>query len=415
MVETWLPYGSSQIPLRVPDERFIAIYNVSKTSAPLDPLAETKKLIEMNEHFQGQAKEAKKICIALGACGGEQLVLNILKTLLETLAQYSHAQTTILHTKYAPEPDRNLFSDTKTEMHEPQSSPTTPLEGFNGEFTPQLNAEFMSADLKIILGELKPHPLLQYSGLCDVVFPGLASEKSSQSHLIRRSNFSLPDLRKERLQIAGLAGEIFALGTVLDSEAHPHQLAFGSQSDSLSTLEKTVQTTACRDVVKPADIVVMSVGGIPQDESLLDAIEMFPVGIAALKKNGTLIVAAECGKGHGDTDFHKWCAERKEAHHLEARLRHHFNYNGFKAAMLRRTLATHRIYFVSTIPDYYVENIFGMKAAPTVNAALQTAQRVMGSQSTISVIPNASRIALDQQPRPQIISGPQQPTDGLNA
>jgi nickel-dependent lactate racemase len=59
---------------------------------------------------------------------------------------------------------------------------------------------------------------------------------------------------------------------------------------------------------------------------------------------------------------------------------------------LARVLQTHRIYLVSTIPDYYVEHVFGMRPSPTVNAALQTAQRAHGSDSTISVIPNALRV-----------------------
>jgi nickel-dependent lactate racemase len=107
-----------------------------------------------------------------------------------------------------------------------------------------------------------------------------------------------------------------------------------------------------------------------------------------------LIVAAECPLGHGNTEFHQWCAEHKEARYLEARLRHNFNYQGFKAAFLLRTLENHRIYFVSTIPNHYVENVFGMRAAATVNSALQTAQRSLGSSSKISVIPNASGIIL---------------------
>jgi nickel-dependent lactate racemase len=285
----------------------------------------------------------------------------------------------------------------KIEHHHPQSSPTIPLENFNGVFSPQLNAEFLNADLKIIVGELKPHPFLQYSGLCDIVFPGLASENSALNHITKRTNFSVSDLHKERLQITASTGDIFALGAILDSEGSPLQVAFGSLPESMLTLEKGMQTASSRDVAKAADIVVISAGGMPKDELLLEAIETFPVGIAALKRNGALIVAAECGKGHGDTEFYEWCAEKKEARHLETRLRHHFNYNGFKAAFLRRTLDTHRVYLVSTISDYYVENVFGMRAAPTVNAALQTAQRAIGSQSTISVIPDAGRVILRQQ------------------
>jgi len=137
---------------------------------------------------------------------------------------------------------------------------------------------------------------------------------------------------------------------------------------------------------------VIGAGGSHFDDSLLEAVETFPAGLNALKKGGTLIVAAECGKGHGDTEFYEWSSEHKEPRHLETRLRHRFNYNGFKAAFLSRTLEAHRVCLVSTIPDYYVENTFHMKSATTVNAALHNAQRMQGSESTITVIPNASRV-----------------------
>jgi hypothetical protein len=381
----------------VPEERLIDIFNTQKPTSLPDPLAETKKLVDTNEHFQTQVKEAERICISIGPCGNTQLTVDLVRVLHETLIRNSHASCTILYTQGALELDSNLFPEMKIEHHHPQSSPTIPVENFNGVFSPQLNAEFLNADLKIIVGELKPHPFLQYSGLCDIVFPGLASESSALNHITQRTDFSVSDLHKERLQITASAGDIFALGTILDSEGSPLQVAFGSLPESMLTLEKGMQTASSRVVAKAADIVVISAGGMPQDELLLEAIEMFPVGIAALKRNGALIVAAECGKGHGDTEFYEWCAEKKEARHLETRLRHHFNYNGFKAAFLRRTLDTHRVYLVSTISDYYVENVFGMRAAPTVNAALQTAQRAIGSQSTISVIPDAGRVILRQQ------------------
>lgn len=399
MVEVWLPYGSSQIPLRLPDERLLEIFT-PKTTNLSDPFTESKKLVDANEDFQSRVKDAQRICICLGPCGNKELALGLVKALYENLAQHPHVQATILRTKGAHELDPNSFPEVKIEAHHPQASSTTSLENFTGDFPPQLNSEFMNADLRIIIGELKPHPFLQYSGLCDIVFPGLASKKSVDSHQARTARFSMADLHRERLQITASAGDVFALGTVLDSEGGALEVAFGNLPDSMLVLGNTIQAGSCREVTKAADIVVMSVGGLPQDESLVEAVEIFPVGVAALKRNGALIVAAECSKGHGDTEFYRWCVERKEARHLETRLRHHFNYNGSKAAWLRRTLATHRIYFISTIPDYYVENVFRMKAAPTVNSALQTAQRVLGSHSTISVIPDAGRVILRQKEPP---------------
>lgn len=131
---------------------------------------------------------------------------------------------------------------------------------------------------------------------------------------------------------------------------------------------------------------------MPFDESLLTAIESFPPGLSVLKRNGALIIAAECSLGHGDTDFYAWTREQREARHLEARLRHRFNYYGWKAAYLSRALNSHRIYLVSTIPDHHIEHTFGLKPAKTMNAAVQSAQRALGSDASISVIPNGSQV-----------------------
>lgn len=380
--------------MRVPEERLIDIFRTQNVANPSDPIAEARKLIESNERLQKLAKEAKRICIALGACGNRELAANLIETLQQTVASNSQAATTILLAPDAVELNKNLLPNTEIAHHNPESSATLPIENPQVDFVPQFNSEFVNADLRLIVGEHKPHPFLTYSGLSDIVFPGLASWSSTQSHLANRTGFSASDLRKERLEIASFVGNVIALGVVLDSDKTLSQVALGSLTDCLTTLEDATHRLLSRDVAKTADIVVMSAGGAPQDESLLQAVETFPVGVSALKRNGTLIVAAECGKGHGNTEFYSWCAEKKEPHHLEARLRHRFNYNGFKAAFLQRILDTHRIYLVSTIPDHYVEDVFGMKTAPTVNAALQTAQRALGADSTISVIPDASRVIL---------------------
>jgi len=340
------------------------------------------------------AKQAQRICIALGECGSKQLAAEITKGLVQSLIENGNAgvSITVLCTPDSVPLGADSLPEANIIRHDPASSPTVPLEGFKGDFVPQLNSIFLNAELKIVIGELKPHHFLQYSGLCDIVMPGLASEDSLRNHLSNRTGIAMSDIHRERVEVANAVENLVTLGFVLDADKAPARIAIGGMSDSLASLEDVAKRMFSKEVGKPADIVVMSAGGIPADKSLLRAIETFPAGLAALKRNGALIVAAECGTGHGDEEFYEWTAERKEPRHLETRLRHHFNYNGFKAAFLLRVVETHRIHLVSTIPDHYVENIFGMKAAKTVNAALQTAQRALGSDSTISIIPDASRV-----------------------
>jgi nickel-dependent lactate racemase len=396
----WLPYGLSEIPVRVPEEKLVDIFRTSSAGMPPDPLSEARKLIETNERLRTLAREAKHACIVLGQCGNGGLAVDLVKELQQTITSNGQAATTILCAPGAVQLEQDLPPETRVVRHNPESSATLPLDSFKGEIMPQLNSEFLSADLKIIVGEHKPNAFLTCAGLCDLVFPGLASQNSIRSHIANRKGLSAVGLHKERLEIVSSVGDVLSLGVVLDSDKTAIYVALGSVVECLTALDDASQKLLLRNVTKTADIVVMGVGGAPQDETLVQAVETFPVGVTALKRSGALIIASECGKGHGGTEFYDWCAEKKEPHHLEARLRHHFNYNGYKAAFLKRLLDSHRVYLVSTIPDHYVENVFGMRAARTVNAALQTAQRTLGSDSSISVIPDSGRVILRQTSPP---------------
>jgi hypothetical protein len=396
LVEIWLPYGLSEIPVRVPEEKLIDILRPEYSGVRMNIPTEARSLIASNETFQEKAREAKHLCIAVGQCSNRPLANELIRILLESLAGQT-LEITIMCTSSSPELDPNVVLESKISHHDTKTSPTSVIQNYNGTLSPQLNSEFLSADLRVVIGEMKPHHFLQYGGICDTVFPGLASETSVRNHLTNRPGLTARDLRKERNEITAQVGNVFALGVVLDSGKEPFRIAFAEFDEALSTLQIAVDATLTKEVIRTADIVVMSAGGTPDDASLLQAIETFPVGVDMLKRNGALIVAAECIKGHGDAEFYEWTRERKQPHHLQARLRHRFNYDGFKAAFLQRILATHRIYLISTIPEYYVENIFGMRAARTVNAALQAAQRALGAESTISVIPDASRVIVKTQ------------------
>ena len=389
LVEIWLPYGRSDIPVRVAEEKLVDILKSESASTLGDPVAEAEKLLRTNEKFQDAVTKASRATIVLGSCGNQQLTTDLTQAVLKNLPH--PGTTTILCTREAIEPGSGAIGDVKVLKHTSKSA-STPVTDFHGAFVPNIDSEFVNSDLRILIGELRPHHFLEYSGLCDLVFPYLAADASIYTHLAERPGITLGDLHKERVEIAKSFHDLFALGLTLNAEMRPSNMVFGGIDDSLTTLTASVKELYSRPITKRADIVVMGAGGSLFDESLLDAVEALPAGLNALKKEGTLILAAECSKGHGDTEFYEWSSEHKEPRHLETRLRHRFNYNGFKASFLSRTLEAHRICLVSTIPDYYVENVFRMKSAPTVNAALHNAQRTQGSDSTITVIPDAGRV-----------------------
>ena len=392
MVEVWLPYGASEIPARIPAEKLVDILRPEKQAEIQDYATEAKKALESNEPLSRAANESKRICVALGSSGSQQLTAELVRLTLEFLAGKTSSSVTVLTTKDAPKLDPDVVGQAAIVSHNPISSQTLPFPAFEGAFPIQLNSEFVNADLRVIIGELKPNHLLKFEGLTDIVLPGLASQATVKSHLVDRPGLVVGDLYKERVQVGMSVQNLFVFGFILADDLNPAQITCGALPQCLESLEKGVEDTFTRNFSKKADIVVIGAGGAPTDESLAKAVETLPAGLSAVKKNGSLIVAAECEDGHGDGEFYEWSKEGKEARYLEARLRRRMNYNGFKASLLRRTLDSHRVYLVSTIPDHYVENIFKMRAARTINAALQTVQRVQGSDSTVSVIPNGSRV-----------------------
>lgn len=400
LVEIWLPYGSSEIPVRVAEERLVGILNGQASRTSYDLLGELSRSIGTNDAFLGPANRAERVCIAMGYSSDPNASTSITKALIAAITGgASRPAVTILRTPDAPVIELDLFGDVKIVNHG-SGSAVVPLPNLRGSSAPSIDQTFAEADVAVVVGELKPHCLLERSGLTDIILPGLASSDSIQSHLSREDG-SLAGLYKERIEVAGAIKNLFAAGFVLDVDRAVVGFSFGDLHAVLRELDVSLRSTCTVAPRKTADIVVMSAGGKPTDESLLRTIEAFPQGLAALKREGALIVASECAFGHGGTEFYDWCAERKEPRYLEARLRHRFNYNGFKAALLMRAVEGHRVYLVSTIPDHYVEGVFGMKAAVTVNSALQTAQRALGSDSEVSVIPDATRVVVKQPDRTQ--------------
>jgi hypothetical protein len=394
-VEIWLPYGSSEIPARIPEERLVEIIKPSKMGQSRNLQEEVKGLVESSSELREKAAGAKQICIALGASANSQALWGTAMILAQALIDtgVSPSSLKVLCTPDAGKLDPANFPDIAVGYHDPASSSTDPLNHFEGDFSPAVSSAFMKSDLRLVVGELKPHHFFGYTGFCDVVFPGLGSEASAQAQSLNRKGLEVSDILKERLRIANTLENLYALGFVLDSELVPAEISFGSIESCMKELKAKVDNICSWEVKKTADIAIISAGGAPGDESLVRAVETFPSGLEILKREGIMIVAAECAKGHGNGDFYRWCVEQKEPRHLEARLRHSFNYDGYKAAFLLRALVNHRIYLVSTVPDHYVENVFGMRSAQTVNAALQTAQRAIGPDSTITVVPDGSRVS----------------------
>jgi nickel-dependent lactate racemase len=106
-----------------------------------------------------------------------------------------------------------------------------------------------------------------------------------------------------------------------------------------------------------------------------------------VKRDGVVVLVAECSEGHGNQVFCDWMARLKDLKAMEHEVKRNFVLGGHKAYYLLKALQNHTIILVSSLPDYYSTNIFKLKTARAVNDALTEAFRLAGSNSKVWAMP----------------------------
>jgi nickel-dependent lactate racemase len=175
-----------------------------------------------------------------------------------------------------------------------------------------LNAEWMSADLRITTGFVEPHFFAGFSGGPKMVAPGLAGlETTLTLHDARRIGH--PDacwgttegnpVHDDVRAIAAATGTDFSLDVVLDGRKRVAQ-AFGGELFAMHRAAVAVaRQAAMRALPLRFDVVLTTNSGFPLDQNLYQAVKGMSAAAQVVEPGGTIVCAAECRDGfpdHGD-------------------------------------------------------------------------------------------------------------------
>jgi len=109
--------------------------------------------------------------------------------------------------------------------------------------------------------------------------------------------------------------------------------------------------------------------------------------MGAVKKEGTIILVAECSAGVGDSVFLDYARRFREPKELSTELRHRFKLGGHVNLLLQEALEKCRIQLVSVLPELFVRDTFNLKPSQTASEAVQKAVRVEGKESKVLIVP----------------------------
>jgi nickel-dependent lactate racemase len=392
-LELWLPYGQTEIPVRIPDDNFYRIVEPSKPSTnktiatlvensldnPLGgvrlkdivkPGAQAGIIVDPIVPLEARREATKTLSTRLSELG-----VNGTKIFVRKRMAFA---TPVEEELRQLDPLQNSFSEIgKTTM------------GTAVDFDPEL----LTCEVKVMVGLSMPHFATGFTGGPEAVIPSGSSIRSiSKNRSLLTKGFPAPLNTRENptlsdsLEACRLAGPIYSVSFLPDGWGGVAEAVSGELEPVFNdSVARYVQLHSSR-LERKLDIVVVSAGNL-LGMDLYHAVRVVVNVLGALKRGGTVILVAECSKGIGDPVFLDYARRFPERKDLATELRYRFKLGGHVNLYLKETLEKCRVQLVSVLPELFVRDTFDLKPSQTASEAVQKAIRVEGKESKILVVP----------------------------
>lgn len=235
-----------------------------------------------------------------------------------------------------------------------ETSRDTPIEIFE---------EVLDADVVVCMGNIEFHYYAGYSGGAKAILPGVSSRESIIANhkmmIDEKSSTGRIDspVRQDMEEAAEYVGVDFLLNVVLNSKKEIVYATAGHVVDAhrmgVVQVDNMYKISA-----EPADVVIVSPGGYPKDINIFQAHKALDNAKNAVVEGGTIILAAQCSEGLGNTVYEHWNNESKTPDDAIMKFKHSFEFGGHKAALIAQLSKKYDLYLVSDLPDADAKNAF---------------------------------------------------------
>jgi nickel-dependent lactate racemase len=412
MVELWLPYGNTEVPVRIPDENSLGSLlptDYENTEEVQDNVLEALRNPRQGRRLKQIVDRKDKVSLVLedpkDLLPIELIFLPVLSE-LESLGiekenisiivswtdRGSHGSSEIGR-KIRERVDERM----KVVFHDPARSPVVQLESTSSGTNVEINETYTESDVRIVLGEVRFDNLAGYTGSGTAIVPGLASSRTIHETLsvalkgdCGRRIFEKNPLSQEIVETSEIAGVDFLLTTVLDQRNEIAGVFGGTSEGAFSEARRLVDQIWKRPIDDLADIVVVSAGGSAFDSHFYKALDSIDAATSAVQDKGAIILVAECRGGPGSKDLQRYAREYRELNDLRRAIRREATITGYKSLRLREVVERHEVTIVSAMPDFYSKKVFGLRTAKTANDAIASSLRRQGSRTKTLVIPQGT-------------------------
>ena len=412
MVDVWLPYGKSDVCVRIPARNLLGSIEPKHVAEAEDVTAEIERALRepigskrLSEIAQPQHKVAIVIDDFTRSTPSRAMLPPVLIEL--NAAGVKDEDITIIfgcgtHRAVKPEEAKQLVGEevlkrVMTISHDCKAEDLVSVGKTKHGNKVRINRVFAEADVKVLVGDVGFHYYAGYGGGRKSVMPAISCKETiSHNHAMlleakaRTGVLEGNPVHEDMTEAARLAKVDFILNVVTNSKGEIVKAFAGDLEQAFLEATRLVDELCRVSVDRRADIVVVSPGGYPADINLYQAYKAIDNALEAVKRSGIIILVAECAEGHGNQVFYDWMTRLDDLKKVEREVKRHFELGGHKAYYLLKALKSHQIILVSSLPDYYANDVFKLKTARAVNDALREALKTHGSQARVWVIPQGN-------------------------
>lgn len=261
-----------------------------------------------------------------------------------------------------------------------------------------LNKEYVEADFRIVTGFIEPHFFAGFSGGPKGIMPGIAGIETiltfHNAKMIGHPEATWGKLDNNPLQqmtreVNSFCKPDFLLNVALDGNKNITDVFAGELVEAHAKGCSYVKEQAMVKCEKRFDVVITTNAGYPLDQNLYQAVKGMDAARMIVKKEGTIICAAECSEGmpeHGN--FVKILQMRNSPKELlkminEPSFQMFDQWEAQRLAMIQEWAD---VYLYSLLPEESIR-IANLKPTNNIEQTLKELMRKYGDEMSIAVLP----------------------------
>jgi lactate racemase len=395
-MELWIPYGETEIPIRVPDDNFYKILEPKKPTATIqlpDQIEDSISHPVNDISISGIVKPGTTAGILIDPIvppSVQKQAVEIIRAKLNVLG-VSETRLFSRHRTSNVE-NQTTLGESVVKTFDPRDEAFTELGKTSQGTNVLIKTDLLACDVRISLTMVTPHFASGFTGGPDILLPGASSlDTISKNRSLMVKSISNPGDIAENLVLSDafeaykMAGDFYSLTFVPDGLGGIDTVFSGElEAVFRQAVSKYLQVHSPK-IDRKSDVVVVAAGKL-LGMDLYHGVRVLSNAFGAVKKEGTIILVAECSKGIGDQSFLEFSRRFSQKKELVTELRHKFKLGSHVSLFLQDALEKHRIQLVSVLPDLYAKDSFKLKPSRTASSAIQQSIRAEGKEAKILVL-----------------------------